>query len=96
MNFRDERAPRHIYHCVAPLGQLASTEVMGTPKGLLFHWSNRTPRGLRVVDVWESREDFDNFAERQIVPVLDLHNLDEPDLEIHETADFMLGLRSNS
>ena len=36
------------------------------PPGALFHWAAETDSGLRVVDVWESREAFDRFAEEQI------------------------------
>ena len=38
------------------------------PPGALFHWAAETDGGLRVVDVWESREAFDRFAEEQIGP----------------------------
>jgi hypothetical protein len=38
------------------------------PPGALFHWAAATDSGLRVVDVWESREAFDRFAEEQIGP----------------------------
>ena len=40
----------------------------GTPDGALFHWVTETPDGLRVVDVWETQEQFDKFAEEQIGP----------------------------
>ncbi|GAC1389635.1 MAG: hypothetical protein NVSMB31_05780 [Vulcanimicrobiaceae bacterium] len=96
MNFRDDRVAQDIYKCI-PVGSMQSVEVAGTPpKGLLFHWSNPTESGLRVVDVWNCREDFDDFAEQQIAPALEIHDLEEPDLEIHETASFMFGLRPNS
>ena len=36
--------------------------------GALFHWSHKTDDGFRVIDVWESREQFDKFAEEQIGP----------------------------
>jgi hypothetical protein len=36
--------------------------------GCLFHWVSKTDDGLRVIDVWESREQFDRFAEEQIGP----------------------------
>ena len=38
------------------------------PPGALFHWAAETDSGLRVVDVWESRETFDRFAEEHIGP----------------------------
>ncbi len=38
------------------------------PEGALFHWVTATDDGIRVTDVWESRERFDAFAEDQIGP----------------------------
>ena len=40
----------------------------GAPPGAMFHWAAETDTGLRVVDVWETREAFDRFAEEQIGP----------------------------
>jgi hypothetical protein len=37
--------------------------------GGLFHWVTETENGLRVTDVWESREHFETFANTQIGPV---------------------------
>jgi hypothetical protein len=39
----------------------------GAPGGL-FHWVTQTEDGIRVTDVWESREQFDQFAQEQIGP----------------------------
>ena len=39
-----------------------------TPPGAVFHWATQTDDGLRVVDVWETQEQFDKFAEEQIGP----------------------------
>jgi len=36
--------------------------------GGLFHWVARTDTGIRVVDVWETKEQFEKFAEEQIGP----------------------------
>jgi hypothetical protein len=38
------------------------------PPGAIFHWAAETADGLRVVDVWESREAYDKFAAEQIGP----------------------------
>lgn len=38
------------------------------PKGAISHFATMTDFGLRVVDVWESREQFDKFAQEQIGP----------------------------
>jgi hypothetical protein len=39
----------------------------GAPGGL-FHWVAATDDGIRVVDVWETREQFERFADEQIGP----------------------------
>jgi hypothetical protein len=39
------------------------------PPGALFHWVTKTDDGFRVVDLWESREAFDRFAQEQIGPL---------------------------
>ena len=39
----------------------------GGPGGL-FHWVTKTENGLRVIDVWESRETFEKFSEEKIGP----------------------------
>ena len=38
------------------------------PAGALFHWVTKTDSGLRVTDVWETRQAFDEFAGEQIGP----------------------------
>jgi len=37
--------------------------------GALFHWVAKTDDGLRVVDVWESREQFEKFSADKIGPI---------------------------
>lgn len=39
------------------------------PAGSISHFSTMTDAGLRVVDVWESREQFERFAQEQIGPL---------------------------
>src|SRR5205085_5577620 len=38
------------------------------PPGAISHWVAKTDDGIRVVDVWETREVFDRFAKEQIGP----------------------------
>ena len=38
------------------------------PKGAISHFATMTDSGLRVVDVWQTREQFDKFAQEQIGP----------------------------
>ena len=39
----------------------------GAPHGL-FHWVTKTDDGIRVVDVWDSKEAFEKFAQDEIGP----------------------------
>lgn len=41
-----------------PLGKAVANPV---PSGLLFHVAGPTDEGYRVIDVWESREDWERF-----------------------------------
>jgi hypothetical protein len=38
------------------------------PEGAISHFVTRTDDGIRVVDVWETQEQFDKFAREQIGP----------------------------
>lgn len=40
----------------------------GAPGGL-FHWVTKTDTGIRVTDVWDSREKFERFSKEQIGPL---------------------------
>ncbi|MBS1888758.1 MAG: hypothetical protein JSU06_16365 [Actinobacteria bacterium] len=40
-----------------------------TPPSALFHWVTEVDGGLRVTDVWETRDAFDAFAAEQIGPI---------------------------
>jgi hypothetical protein len=39
-----------------------------TAPGGLFHWVTPTATGIRVTDVWETKEIFETFAAEQIGP----------------------------
>ncbi|MGQ0617269.1 MAG: hypothetical protein ACT4PW_09795 [Acidimicrobiia bacterium] len=39
------------------------------PVGSISHFATMTDSGLRVVDVWESRQRFDTFVQEQIGPL---------------------------
>jgi len=40
----------------------------GGPGGM-FHWVTKTGNGIRVTDVWESREKFEKFSKEKIGPI---------------------------
>lgn len=39
----------------------------GGPGGL-FHWVTASEKGIRVTDVWQTREHFERFSQEQIGP----------------------------
>lgn len=52
----------------AVLERMGLTPGGAGPPGALFHWVTMTDDGLRVTDVWETREQYDQFAREQIGP----------------------------
>jgi hypothetical protein len=38
------------------------------PPGAISHWVAKTNDGIRVTDVWESKEQFERFSKEQIGP----------------------------
>lgn len=60
------------------------------PAGAIFHAAGEGPEGLRVVDVWESDEAFQRFAEEQIGPHSQAEGIAEPKItriEEHRIGD---------
>jgi hypothetical protein len=70
-------------------------EKMGfTPRGegapeALFHWVAETDGGIKVVDVWQSREAFDRFAEEQIGPYTAEVGIQPPSMTFHELHSYL-------
>jgi hypothetical protein len=55
------------------------------PPGALFHWVTATDDGVRVVDVWESKERFEEFAEKEIGPGMNAAGVAvQPQTSFHE------------
>lgn len=63
------------------------------PEGAIFHWVAKTDDGLLVVDVWESDESFNAFAQEQIVPFTQEAGLPEPKIVRHEVHNMLVGSR---
>ena len=58
------------------------------PTGGLYHVAGETNGGFRVVDVWESAEQFQKFAEEQIAPLSAAEGFPPPEItmwEVHNT-----------
>ena len=44
----------------------ACRRASAVPKGAISHWVAKTDDGTRVVDVWETRAEYDRFAKEKI------------------------------
>jgi hypothetical protein len=62
-----------------------------TPPEAVFHWVAETDNGIKVVDVWETREAFDRFAEEQIGPYSAEVGLPNPPQTRHHEIHNTLG-----
>jgi hypothetical protein len=62
-----------------------------TPPGALFHWVTKTDEGLRVVDVWETKEQFDRFAQEQIGPLTREVGIEgEPEIRTVDVHNYLI------
>ena len=59
------------------------------PEGAIFHWVTETAGGVRVTDVWESREQFEAFAQAQIGPYSQEVGLTEPQMTFYDVHNHM-------
>lgn len=57
--------------------------------GVLFHWSTKTDDGMRVVDVYESREAADELAQRHIGPLATELGLSFPEITEYEVHAYL-------
>jgi hypothetical protein len=62
----------------------------GAPHGL-FHWVSQTDDGLKVVDVWDSPEEFQAFADEQIGPYTQEVGLDAPEVTSYPVYNYLKG-----
>ena len=66
----------------------------GSPPGRLYHVCFGDPNNLRVSDIWDSKENFDKFAETLKPIMQDLGIVGEP--EVLETHNIIVGERAAS
>ena len=60
----------------------------GAP-GSLFHWVTATEDGIRVTDVWETREQFEKFAAEQIGPITtEVGFPSPPEIAFHDVHNY--------
>jgi hypothetical protein len=48
------------------------------PPGAIHHTAGATEEGWRIVDVWESKEEFQRFADEQIIPLTTMLGMRTP------------------
>jgi hypothetical protein len=61
----------------------------GAPGGM-FHWVTATDDGIRVTDVWESAEQFQQFADTKIGPITQEVGLaGEPDVTVLPVHNYL-------
>ena len=59
------------------------------PPGSLSHWVTKTPNGIRVTDVWQSKEQFEQFAEEKVGPLTASVGMTEPpQITFHEVHNY--------
>ena len=57
--------------------------------GSLFHWVMKTDHGVRVVDVWQSADQFQRFADGQIGPITREVGMKPPKVPMHEVHNYL-------
>ena len=63
----------------------------GAPNSL-FHWVTETDDGILVTDVWDSREEYEKFAQEQIGPyAMEAGFPGPPEVTIHEVHNHLTG-----
>lgn len=58
------------------------------PEGAQYHVAGKTDNGFRVVDVWDSAEQFQEFAQEKIGPLTAEEGFPQPEVsmwEVHNT-----------
>jgi heme-degrading monooxygenase HmoA len=45
-----------------------NAEIGEDPPGLILHTASRTDSGMRIIDVWQSEDDYRRFEEGQLMP----------------------------
>jgi hypothetical protein len=66
------------------------------PDGAIFHWVAPTDEGIVVVDVWETDEQFNRFAEEQIGPCTQQAGIPAPPVVTRYAVHNTLGIESTS
>jgi hypothetical protein len=64
---------------------------VGAPHGM-FHWVAQTDDGIRVVDVWDSKEEYERFAHDRIGPLTQQVGIPAPpEITFYDVHNYLLG-----
>lgn len=86
MNFRGGILTQYD-HVIGAMGFAAAG---AGPPGSLFHWVTETADGIRVVDVWDSKEQYELFAEEQIGPLAQQAGISgPPEVTYHDVHNYL-------
>ncbi|HZO48826.1 MAG TPA: hypothetical protein VFB26_01660 [Gaiellaceae bacterium] len=72
------------------LEQMGLSPGGAVPRGAISHWVAKTDDGLRVVDVWETKEQFDRFAREKIGPLSKQAGIEhEPTIHVYDVHNYL-------
>ena len=72
------------------LEKMGLTPGGSVPAGAISHWVAETDGGMRVVDVWETKEAFEQFAQEQIGPYSAEVGIEgEPELRFYHVHNYL-------
>ena len=72
------------------LQKMGLTPAGSTPREAISHWVAETDDGMRVVDVWDSREAYDRYAQEKIGPYSAEAGITEPpEVRFYEVHNYL-------
>jgi hypothetical protein len=72
------------------IGKMGLAPAGATPQGAISHWVAQTDEGIRVVDVWETQEAYDQFAAERIGPYsAEAGITDAPETRVYEVHNYL-------
>ncbi|MCU1462319.1 MAG: hypothetical protein JWO37_2394 [Acidimicrobiales bacterium] len=69
-------------------GKMGLTPKGPGPAGAISHFATTTDAGLRVVDVWETKEQFEKFAQDQIGPFSQEVGISPPTMQFFDVHNY--------
>jgi hypothetical protein len=92
MNFPD--ATLEQYDQV--LSKTRETPAGAAPPGGLFHWAAKNNGGLLIIDVWQTKEQFDSFLEDTLGPAaFEIGVPSFPDITFYEVHNYLAAQESS-